>query len=806
MSGSSRNLSIRKFSDKNTQDFLKGILRINDSVPIIGSGFTAGEQARRGIVPNGKQWMSIMVSQIVKVTDKERPDEEELKNLNFQDLSDIYFRENIVPLEIIKSTIDDLFTFVDISSEASKAFLSCDWPYIYTLNIDDAIERYIDVIKVLPYREFLRFKDRRYVYKLHGDAEDALSAPNRDRLQVIFGRADYIKSLNKNEPLISKLTNDFVEKNIIFIGCSLTDEIDISYALAGAENSRGSGAARVFVTSSEHLDFITKMKLKGYGVTDVVVVDDYPNFYSFVSDSIHAEAAQHSVLEEFKFDDSQLEYSKKQQLRYLTQNKWDKNTNPVIFTIQRDLEVKLKNEIGSPIIAIWGRRFSGKTTLLYNLLSSDRSKERFLVKTTSKLTDTSFNQLLNKKNSIIGIDTHAVNSAQIRLLLSKSDSIKENNTTILLALGKNEWNLVSNELVPFEISSKFSISEVAKINAKIASLGLPAWDYRSILDNIFSIGDSAIYATEVGEALTLSVQVNNACGRGENSKIAEFDFICLYYLAIFERCYSKTLRTILKKFGVTYLNDSYIDELPKKWAPLVENDITDTETHRVTSSRKVLVGNSFAWIQHALRVLSNKLGKEKSAELISRLYESIRNEEENAHELILFDSLNSIYESSRTGHDDVGARIILSVYEKLSTSRSGEPDYWIQRAKAFYYLSTKEAELRTAIEYCSKVLDPRMQPTDRNIINAKLTKANLLGKLCMVTKYEQDSDLILAVSVYADVIGERESNPSYVDRLLKKSKDGRSYLSQLYKAASTRPALLTKRINLQYIDEYLQAR
>ncbi|MDW7571848.1 hypothetical protein RZN32_32030, partial [Klebsiella pneumoniae] len=101
------------------------------------------------------------------------------------------------------------FTHVKIDNESKLNFLSVDWPYIYTLNIDDGIERAIDGVKVLPYREFSRYEQRRYVYKLHGDAEDVMTAANHDDLRVIFGRGDYINSLNTNKYLISGLINDF---------------------------------------------------------------------------------------------------------------------------------------------------------------------------------------------------------------------------------------------------------------------------------------------------------------------------------------------------------------------------------------------------------------------------------------------------------------------------------------------------------------------------------------------------------------------------------------------------------------------
>ncbi|MDD2728086.1 SIR2 family protein [Malikia sp.] len=153
-----------------------------------------------------------MREQIKAAPVAEKPSDVELDRSEFKKLSEIYFRDNIVPLELIKASIDSCFTKVDIVDAAKRRFLSIDWPYIYTLNIDDGIERAIDGVKVLPYKAFSRHSGRRYVYKLHGDAEDVLTAASLDDLQVIFGEADYIKSLKKNEYFLGSLTNDFCEK------------------------------------------------------------------------------------------------------------------------------------------------------------------------------------------------------------------------------------------------------------------------------------------------------------------------------------------------------------------------------------------------------------------------------------------------------------------------------------------------------------------------------------------------------------------------------------------------------------------
>ncbi|HDU2984815.1 TPA: hypothetical protein RFJ43_004088, partial [Klebsiella pneumoniae subsp. pneumoniae] len=102
--------SVRNFDDHETQQFLRGILIQDSCVPFLGAGFTRGEKARHKAVPGGGEWMEIMRQQIKKSPVTEKPSDEELKNFNFQELSDIYFRDKIVSLETIKSDVNNCFT------------------------------------------------------------------------------------------------------------------------------------------------------------------------------------------------------------------------------------------------------------------------------------------------------------------------------------------------------------------------------------------------------------------------------------------------------------------------------------------------------------------------------------------------------------------------------------------------------------------------------------------------------------------------------------------------------------------------
>ena len=277
-------IRVLRLSEGPGKDLLRGLLLTGRCIPFLGAGFTAGEPAYRGCVPSGTAFMNVMRNAINASPTSEKPDPSSLERYNFQQLADEYFREPIVDLDDIKTTLRNLFTCVSLTSETKKDFLRWDWEYIYTLNIDDAIERELNAIKVLPHSDFSQHKTTQFVYKLHGDAADAVTAGTSAAMKLIFGSADYISSLISNRSLISTLANDFAERHLLFIGCSLTDELDILFALAQANTTSVPPPTtnRVYITADEPSDYESKKKLRRYGITEVLVVD-YGEFYSFVA-------------------------------------------------------------------------------------------------------------------------------------------------------------------------------------------------------------------------------------------------------------------------------------------------------------------------------------------------------------------------------------------------------------------------------------------------------------------------------------------------------------------------------------------
>lgn len=799
--------SVRNFEDHETQQFLRGILIQDSCVPFLGAGFTRGEKARHKVVPGGGEWMEIMRQQIKKSPVTEKPSDDELKKFSFQELSDIYFREKIVSLETIKSDVNNCFTDVKIDNESKLNFLSVDWPYIYTLNIDDGIERAIDGVKVLPYREFSRYEQRRYVYKLHGDAEDVMTAANHDELRVIFGKADYINSLNNNKHLISGLTNDFFEKNIIFIGCSLNDELDIAYALANPEfANKDINTARIFITSDPLTSYADKKKLKSYGITDVIITD-YSNFYDFVASVAHREEHQLPAIESFQYVNNNESFTGKNFASYLLQSGWNQEKNPGVVSVPRVIEQTVLDRINDPLIVIWGRRFSGKSTILFRIVEKARTRKRYLIHSKNSMSIRAFNDIFKIKDSLIAIDSGAIHFNQLKSISQKTDILRENNTTIVLTVSRADLNAFGSDFEDeaIQLQSRLFGNEIQDINKLLDTQGLQRWYGRaSILDNIFVLAKSPIVRQMLNTQSKLEDRIISICNERNGDEnvtgSSKLEFSLLFYLVSREKIFSLVHRDLIRSYGLGYLLNTHLGHFAKKWAPFIEYEKTDVISARAEKSGYVTVCNSYAWIQLAVSIFSEKLGVKRTASFIAELYQCVSSIDLGAHKIIMFDNLNAIYSPTMQTNRDWCKKMITSVYEELVIYCAQDPDYWLQRAKGIYYLSDREDEVRIAIEYCKKSIVERSIKTR---INSKLTKANLLGKLCMITDYINEEDISDAIQAYADAINDRDSNSSYIDGLLKKNRDGFGYMKKVCEEASKKIALLPKKADIGLIQHYI---
>ena len=253
---------------------LKIMISKRNIVPILGAGFSMGSKARNGFVPSANEMAKHMCHEIQKY---EQTDE--ITNVSFSKLSTYY--NSLVPSQTRKQYLIDNFLNVELSDYKQK-FLSIPWLYIYSLNIDDAIEknsRFIPIDLNANYEESL-LENNEIVFKLHGNATH-MSYEKDDSDLSVFDTTQYIRSLNNNKWILNRLRQDYIDKNMLFLGCSLTDEVDILYSYVNKDCENRNNTYRYYVTDRE-LSKIELIDIGKYGITDVLKVNSYDEFYDAI--------------------------------------------------------------------------------------------------------------------------------------------------------------------------------------------------------------------------------------------------------------------------------------------------------------------------------------------------------------------------------------------------------------------------------------------------------------------------------------------------------------------------------------------
>lgn len=334
---------------------------------------------------------------------------------------------------------------------------------------------------------------------MHGDVLTALTANDRNDLRLIFGRSDYIKSLRKNEYLIQALTNDLIESNLIFIGCSLTEELDILFALSDyTANKQQQSAKRIYITAVEPTDYTTNKKLKDYGVTDIIVCD-YDSFYLTYVEIYRDIIANSPTENAFQIERiSPPVFDVKKFFQYFVQSEW-MGGNPGQLPIKRTIGEKILKAIETQsVVAVKGGRFSGRTSILYSVLNMSSTKKLFFIDSNQSLSDKELNELLIEKDSLIAFDTESLTWQQIRYICSKIESIRDNNVSIVI--GVNRWDAAAvhkleiDESV-FDVTDKFDKNEITQINKIFDSIGIEKWINKDrLLDNIYHAANTAVIA------------------------------------------------------------------------------------------------------------------------------------------------------------------------------------------------------------------------------------------------------------------------------------------------------------------------
>lgn len=675
------------------------MMRRKTIIPVIESGFTRDCIARSGKVPSGEDYYNYMIAQIVD----QNPDEMKVKELNnesFSSISSIYHK--MVQAEKQQSYLLNKFTNVKLEN-VKKNFLKIDWPYIYTLNIDDAIENNSEFKTVLYANRDIRnsiFEQEKCVIKLHGDIKDILKY--EDSNCEIFDQKQYVVSIKKNVSLLKKLTHDYEYLNLLYIGCSLSDEIDLLFSTSMANDNNNNR----YYCSTQIPTLLQKTKLEAFGITHCIVFESYDDIYEKMTDAFHQSLCiTPDELEQFStYEFKTLGTGFELNCPYLFQGKSILNNSKIAiypsFFVSRSVTDKIVENInskGTQIVV--GRGCSGKTYVSYDIIRRVRDREVYAFRSKDRINNETLTLLLNKENCLTIFDSKVLSIKQIEeIILTTSERVVKSNSIIiienksnrdlsgLLVLMKMNEHLEDDEIPQLEISNRFSKPKTDEINNYLVTSSLGVFsENKSIADNIINASNLLIQKNKFSQISPLTDNV-----RQVSSLIV--------------------LATLGKVYASDAINLDLVEEFEmqcKKAMPLIEKESTWVfEMSAANNSPLKYVVNAEYWLFNQLDILAkSRKGREKIIEayryIIGKLIEingkpDLMKGEKYApyKDYILFDNIFQIFRSQ-------GTKIIRDIYQSLNDILATDPNYLHQRAKCYIrsaYKSTEEKDKEKWLE------------------------------------------------------------------------------------------------------------
>lgn len=283
---------------KSKEDYekVKVVLRkaINSKhlIPVLGTGFSVGTATSAGVVPDAAHLKDKIVDFLLETDSYKQQSKEEFKDIDLSQIAGAFWKEidNQSQKKIYKrflSYIEDNFINVKDLAANKRKFLNSGWRYIYTLNYDDAIERNLDIETLFPYCKHSKnfIEQHPCLFKLHGDAKEFLKT--EDKKYCILSKIQYLDSMKaaENYDMCMHLESDFAANNLLFIGCSLSDELDLLFAsenglrkntsLNNEMNREKTQIIYVLFKNNDdtEISLNERMKLQEYGITHVIIAN-----------------------------------------------------------------------------------------------------------------------------------------------------------------------------------------------------------------------------------------------------------------------------------------------------------------------------------------------------------------------------------------------------------------------------------------------------------------------------------------------------------------------------------------------------
>lgn len=750
-------------NDKATKEFFVHVFREKNLIPILGSGFSRGFSTfKGGKVPSGTDLKKYMIDMICSV---KKYSLEELQKESFSSVAQSFERCFSDPSsEGIKDYFINNYTCVKINKPQQIRFLNeIDWDYIYTLNIDTTIED-IPNGKWEVFYPNKKFDDRvvrdgyKKLYKIHGDVNAFCKNLSYD--EMILTENQYIRSLESNGQFHGLLSADCGNKNLLYIGCSLDDEIDIKYSVISDENRnvKDRETRGIYVTA-EKLSEHKKEKLEEFNISHIIQlenVNEYEIFYEFVVEC-YQESCQDRIsnIHQYEFCVSEkLGAERDKNIEFLADIASRKGIVPFYYTpLSICDEIKLvKNKVN----VIIGRRFVGKSMLAYSILEKHPNFSRYYISENDELSYEELKTIVKQDNSLIVFDSDALDDRSFGYVINEFEREKNNIVCVFLNSFTDIINILSsypnmiNYALDKKMDGKIGQDDLSIINSKLNELGIAMFsEKQNILDNTLRIAN--VYNKKI-------------LGNYVISDVEEIELIM--WLLVKSKIYYEEIVTL-------GLVRSY-KKIVNKFAPFLQEEHCKKGEMKRHSHVKVICNGKLGLLQilnayvyppkTAIEEAVYHIRKKYVCDAIYNILSSFEKiDSDIVKSFLMFDTLNDIFSRAyskisidflmsegKFGKKQLGASsMIHEIYndEHIMKLKSKDPNYWLQRAKSIYMTNYRHKgaqwELLEAVNCAKKAEEDSRLKIEAGEIKYLRTESNsimqlamLYGKLARLRNYE----------------------------------------------------------------------
>ncbi len=737
-------------------------------IPIVGSGISCGLEARNGRVPNGTQYKKHMLQCLTDCGHFSAEELDELGKRSFSSLCDVYEDDDHVPASTRFAYMKNHFYQVRYEEEDSRRrFFDIDWPYIYTLNIDDAIEGNSSYKKIILPRSGIDvraqvFNEERCVIKLHGDIGDILIYHTSEK---VFTAREYALSITDHAPIYGRLKNDRLHQNIVYIGCSLDDEFDLlAISHLPCEDEKDT-TSRSYIFTLGCPSTLQQTDYKKFGITDIVCFKSYDAMYEFLySTWRESTLIRQKDIAGYRTPGIQNIPNTDRDANY-AYFFWGKNLidpagidihYPAYF-IKRSLTDQIVRDMDkSHIQIITGRHLSGKTYLLADLYRTIRDRTVYIFNGISKLSTPALDSLLSVTGSVFLLDTGAIDRAQLAHILERKKNIHDNKNNLVIVIRQDdqpvfgllhdERGKLLSEIILYTVPNRFAdsktVKELSDINRRLPYAHLP------IIHSKHTIVDHLIFAEDElsakGRFLKIRLTIDS-----------HIQLAFLIMLAVKESTTTLDLVSFNLEAAAVDLSRKYEQFIERIPTGLYERDASDP-------SGVKYVLNSKYWLR---RELGQFAQQEKNHGMIADAYRHLidcirRLSPHDEHRqrrmyraYIMFDVMNEIFFNRTQGN----LKLMVTIYTHLHKRLAEDFNFIHQEAKCYlnfaYYTKSngteKETRLRTAHDLV--VIAESMAQSSyeraasdtlyRALSHIQYTHATVLCEWCNVQKFA-DPDTI----------------------------------------------------------------